>query len=170
MCRSSPCFPHDIVDSLPEALIFLMLDDCQSLLFLGILLRVLCILETFIQVLPPILLAVLPKIITLLDADFNSLKDIFDGDGETLKNSAPPGRLFQVAPVVNESSVIPKERPINLHPMNPESGFWGKGDAAGLDPPTLFLRIKHDLPALPVQLVEAPLEQALRCACSVQSS
>ena len=59
--------------------------------------------------LPPILLAMLPKIITLLDADFNSLKDIFDGDGEALKNSAPPGHSFQVTPVANESSMIPKE-------------------------------------------------------------
>ena len=120
--------------------------------------------------LPPILLAMLPKIITLLDADFNSLKDIFDGDGEALKNSAPPGHSFQVTPVANESSMIPKERPINLRSTNPESGFWGERDASGLDLPTLFLRIKHDLPALPVQLVEAPLEQASQCACSVQSS
>jgi hypothetical protein len=118
-------------------------------------------------VLLPILLAVLPKIIALLDTYLNSLKDILDGNREVVKNSAPPSSPFEVAPITNESSVIPEERPINLHPTNPESGFWGKGDAAGLDPPTLFLHIKHDLLALPVQLVEAPLKQVLRCACSV---
>ena len=112
--------------------------------------------------LPPILFAVLPKIIALLDTYLNSLKDILDGNREAVKNSAPLSSTFEVAPVTNESSVIPEEQPINLHPTNPEGGFWGERDASGHDPPTLFLRIKHDLPALPVQLVEAPLEQALR--------
>ena len=80
--------------------------------------------------LPPILLAMLPKIITLLDADFNSLKDIFDGDGEALKNSAPPGHSFQVTPVANESSMIPKERLVDLRPTDPEGGLRGEWDAS----------------------------------------
>ena len=110
---------------------------------------------------PPILFAVLPKIIALLDTYLNSLKDIRNGNREAVKNSAPSSSPFEVAPIANESSVIPKERPINLRPTNPEGGFWGERDASGLDPPTLFLRIKHDLPALPVQLVEASSKQAL---------
>ena len=120
--------------------------------------------------LPPILFAVLPKIIALLDTYLNSLKDILDGNREAVKNSALPSSTFEVAPVTNESSVMPEEQPINLHPTSPQGGFWGERDASGLDPPTFFLRIKHDLPALPVQLVEAPLEQASRCAFGVQSS
>ena len=108
--------------------------------------------------LPPILFAVLPKIIALLDTYLNSLKDILDGNREAVKNSAPPSSTFKVAPITDESSVIPEERPINLRPTNPEGGFWGERDASGLDPPTLFLRIKHDLPALSVRLDEASLE------------
>ena len=46
--RSPPCFLHDIVDPLPEAVIFLALDDGEDFLFLGVVLRVLCILEAFI--------------------------------------------------------------------------------------------------------------------------
>ena len=115
----------------------------------------------------PILFTVLPKIITLLDTYLDSLKDILDGNRKAVKNPAPPSGPFEVAPITNESSMIPKERPINLRSTNPESGFWGERDASGLDLPTLFLRIKHDLPALPVQLVETPLEQTSRCACSV---
>ena len=107
----------------------------------------------------PILFTVLPKIITLLDTYLDSLKDILDGNRKAVKNPAPPSGPFEVAPITNESSMIPKERPINLRSTNPESGFWGERDASGLDLPTLFLRIKHDLPALPVQLVEAPLER-----------
>jgi hypothetical protein len=121
-------------------------------------------------VIPPILFAVLPKIIALLDTYLNSLRDILDGNREAVKNSAPPSSPFEVAPIANESSVIPKERPINLCPTNPGGRFWGERDASGLDPPTLFLRVKHDLPALPVQLVEAPSERASRCAFGVQSS
>ena len=120
--------------------------------------------------LPPILFAVLPKIIALLDTYLNSLKDILNGNREALKNSAPPSSSFKVAPIMDEFSVIPEERPINMRPTNPESGFWGERDASGLDPPTLFLHIKHDLPALPVHLVEASLERASRCAFGVQSS
>jgi hypothetical protein len=103
--------------------------------------------------LPPILLAMLPKIITLLDADFNSLKDIFDGDGEALKNSAPPGHSFQVTPVANESSMIPKERLVDLRPTDPEGGLRGEWDASRFYLSTFLLRVQHNLPALPVQLV-----------------
>jgi hypothetical protein len=119
-------------------------------------------------VLPPILLAVLPKVITLLDADFNLLKDIFDGDGEALKNSAPPGRLFQVALVADASFVIPKERPVDLRPTDPKGGLGGERDASRFYPSTFLLRVQHDLPALPVQLVEAPPEGALRFTRGVQ--
>ena len=118
--------------------------------------------------LPPILFAVLSKTVALFDTYFNSLKDILDGNREAVKNSAPPSSPFEVAPITNESSVIPKERPVDLHPTDPEGGLGGERDASRFYPSTFLLRVQHDLPALPVQLVEAPPEGALRFTRGVQ--
>jgi hypothetical protein len=75
--------------------------------------------------------------------------------------------LFQVAPVANESLVIPKEQPVDLHPTDPEGGLRGERDASRFYPSTFLLRVQHDLLALPVQLVENPPERASRVTCGV---
>ncbi len=66
---SSMGLSHDVIDPPPEALVLLLVYNGQNILFPLFILTLLCIPEAVMEMLLPILLTVLPEIVTLFQAD-----------------------------------------------------------------------------------------------------
>jgi hypothetical protein len=91
---------------------------------------VLRILKTFMEVLPPVLLAMGTDVVTLFYADLQALEDLLNQEQEAIEDTTPPGGLLQIALIPDESSMITEERLIDLCTMDPECRLWQERNAA----------------------------------------
>ena len=72
--------PDSVVELAPESFVLFLFNNSKDILFCGFVLSVLCRFETIRQVLPPVALPVLSKVISLLLADHHAKFDFIDGE------------------------------------------------------------------------------------------
>jgi hypothetical protein len=72
--------PKGVIKSAPEGFILFAFNNSQDLSFCGFVCSILCCFEAIRQVLPPVALSVLPKVITLLLADHHAQFDILNSE------------------------------------------------------------------------------------------
>ncbi len=75
----SPRFAQSVIQAPPETLILFSLDDCQDLAFSFLILLFLGGLQSAIQMLAPVVLAVLPEVVALIYTCLEAEKDFHDG-------------------------------------------------------------------------------------------
>ncbi len=75
---SSAGFPHDVIDLPPEAPVFLSINNCQNLLLPLFVHALLCVSEAIKEILPPVLFAVFPEVVTLFQANLEVQKDFLN--------------------------------------------------------------------------------------------
>jgi hypothetical protein len=125
---STPWLVEGIVEALPKVTVLLSLNDCQNLAFGLLVLLLLCGLKTAIQVLSPIVLAVLPEMVTLFDTGLEMQVYFFDGERHSIQNIAPPSCSLEVALVLESSLVEPEKGPVDLHARYPQRFFGREWD------------------------------------------
>jgi hypothetical protein len=84
--------PESVVETAPESFILFSFDDGEDILFGGFIGSVLRRFEAVLQVLPPVTLPMLPKVVTLLLTDRHAKFDVIDG----VKPTAFLLRMFHV--------------------------------------------------------------------------
>ncbi len=72
--------PESVVEPVPESFVLILFNNSKDILFCGFVLSVLRRFETILQVLPPMALPVLSKVIALLLADHHAKFDVIDGE------------------------------------------------------------------------------------------
>ncbi len=100
---SAPWLVEGIVEALQKVTVLLSLNDCQNLVFCLLVLLLLCSLKIEIQVLSPIVLAVLPEMVTLFNTGLEVQVYFFDGERHNLQNIAPSSCSLEVALVLDSS-------------------------------------------------------------------
>jgi hypothetical protein len=84
--------PESVVETAPESFILFSFDDGEDILFGGFIGSVLRRFEAVPQVLPPVALPMLPKVVTLLLTDRHAKFDVFDGELKWGRDLASPCR------------------------------------------------------------------------------
>ena len=72
--------PESVIESAPESFVFFLFNDGKDISFCGFVRSVLRRFETIRQVLPPVALPVLSKVLTLLLADRHAKFDVINGE------------------------------------------------------------------------------------------
>jgi hypothetical protein len=83
-----------VVEALPEAPILFTLNDCQDLAFSYLVLLLLGGCQSAIQMLMTMVLALLPKVVTLIDTGLEAEVYFFNGEGHGVPDIALPCHLL----------------------------------------------------------------------------
>ena len=84
--------PESVVEPAPEGFILFLFDDGEDISFGGFIGSVLRRVEAVLQVLPPVALPMLPKVVTLLPTDRHVKLDVFNGELKWGRDLASPCR------------------------------------------------------------------------------
>ncbi len=144
----APRLAKSVVEALPESPVLFVLNDCQDLAFSFLVLLLLGGRQSAIKMLTAMVLAVLPKVVALIDTGLEAEVYFLNGEGHGIQDIALPCRLLKVALVLDLSCMILEEGSIDFRSMNPQRCFQGEWNLTKLYLATFLLCIMHILPEL----------------------
>jgi hypothetical protein len=134
-----------IVEALPEAPVLFTLNDCQDLAFSYLILLLLGGCQSAIQMLTTMVLALLPKVVALINTGLEAEVYFFNGEGRGILDNALPCHLLEIALILDPSCMVLKEGSIDLRPTYPQRCFQGEWNPTRLYLTTFLLCIMHIL-------------------------
>jgi hypothetical protein len=137
-----------IVEALPEAPVLFTLNDSLDLAFSYLVLLFLGGCQLAIQMLTMMVLALLPKMVALIDTGLKVEVYFFNREGHGVLDIAVPCCLLEIALILDPSCMVLKEGSIDLRPMYPQRCFQGEWNPTRLYLMTFLLRITHILPKI----------------------
>ncbi len=141
----APRLAKSVVEALPEAPVLFALNDCQDFLFSYLVLLLLGGCQLAIQMLTTMALAVLPKVVALINTGLEAEVYFFNGEGHGIPGTALPCRLLEIALVLDQTCMVLKEGSIERYPQRCFRGEW---NPTRLYLTTFLLRITQIVPKL----------------------
>jgi hypothetical protein len=89
--------PESIIEAAPESFVLFSFNNGKDIAFGGFVVSVLCRVEAIFQMLPPVALSVLSKVITLLLTDRHAKSDVVDSELKWSIDLASPCGAAQIA-------------------------------------------------------------------------
>jgi hypothetical protein len=115
-----------IVEASPEAPVLFTLNDCQDSAFSYLVLLLLGGCQSAIQMLTMMVLALLPKVVALINTGLKVEVYFFNREGHGILDIASPCHSLEIALILDPSCMVLKKGSIDLGPTYPQRCFRGE--------------------------------------------
>lgn len=121
-------FAECIVESVPEAALFLPIDDGQYLLFSLLILPILHRLQSIVEVTTAVVFSMATKVLATFNAEFEACLHLGHRESERVVDVATTRGSPEVTSVAHFAEMEAQDRAIDLSVPYPNRGFGGEGD------------------------------------------